>query len=224
MPNTLDCTNLTCPQPVIMTRKFIAENAPEQLTVVVDNSAASENVGRFLNSQGYAVERVQQGAHWHLRAQRDAAAPASPAAPSAPVPAHSAASPAAGPARAPGVNDVNDVNDAEEKIVVVLASEFLGSGDDELGAKLVKGFLMTLPELGSSLWRLLLLNGGAKLAVEGSPVLDELRALEKSGVRVMACGTCLEFFAIRDNLAVGESTTMLDVVTSMQLADKVLNF
>jgi selenium metabolism protein YedF len=110
----------------------------------------------------------------------------------------------------------------EQKVVVVIASNVFGSGNDELGAKLMKNFLASLPEFGPDLWRLILLNGGVKLAVKGSLVLDELGALEKAGTKVLSCGACLEFYKLTRELAAGETTNMLDVVTSMQLADKVI--
>jgi selenium metabolism protein YedF len=83
-------------------------------------------------------------------------------------------------------------------------------------------FLGTLPELGEALWRIILVNGGVKLAVTGSPVLEKLQTLAASGVSIIVCGTCLDFFGILDNKEVGETTNMLDVVTSLDLADKVI--
>jgi sulfur relay (sulfurtransferase) complex TusBCD TusD component (DsrE family) len=67
-----------------------------------------------------------------------------------------------------------------------------------------------------------MVNGGVKLAVKDSPVIEELKKLEASGVSILVCGTCLDFFGILDAKAVGQTTNMLDVVTSMQLATKVL--
>ena len=109
-----------------------------------------------------------------------------------------------------------------EKILVIVASEFYGTGDDVLGGRLVTNFLNTLPEMGESLWRVILLNGAVKLAVTGSPALGALQALKESGVDILVCTTCLDFFNLMDQRAVGETTNMLDVVTSMQVADKVL--
>ena len=86
----------------------------------------------------------------------------------------------------------------------------------------MKNFLTTLPELGNTLWRIVLLNGGVTLATEGSPVLAELQALEKDGVTILVCGTCLEHFGLLAKKTVGQTTNMLDVVTGMQLADKII--
>ena len=106
-------------------------------------------------------------------------------------------------------------------LVMIIAPVF-GSGDDELGGKLMKNFLSTLPEMGSALWRIVLLNGGVTLAAEGSPVLAQLQALEKSGVTILVCGACLEHFGLLSKKAVGETTNMLDVVSSMEAAYKII--
>ncbi len=86
----------------------------------------------------------------------------------------------------------------------------------------MQNFLRTLPEMGSTLWRIILLNGGVTLAAEGSPVLEPLQALEKAGVSILVCGTCLEHFGLLDKKAVGETTNMLDVVTSLAVAHKII--
>lgn len=192
---------MPCPQPVLRVREYIVENSPETLTVIVDNQAACENVTRFLHSQGYGVSPGQEGALWRLEAARAGDAPAQSAA---------------------GTDKAAPLSSVGEKILVVIPSNVFGSGDDELGGKLMKNFLLTLPEMGGSLWRIILLNGGVKLSVAESPVLAELLALEKQGVSILVCGSCLEFFGLLDRKKVGETTNMLDVVTSMQVAGKVL--
>ena len=101
-----------------------------------------------------------------------------------------------------------------------ITADTVGRGDPELGAKLMVNFVNTLPELGEGLWRVILVNGGVKLAVAGSPVLPKLKDLIASGVSLLVCGTCLDFFGILDKKEVGETTNMLDVVTSLALADK----
>ena len=77
--------------------------------------------------------------------------------------------------------------------------------------------------MGSDLWRLVLVNNGVKLGVEGSEVLPELKQLQDSGLQILVCGTCLTHFDLLELKQVGETTNMLDIVTAMQLADKVIN-
>jgi selenium metabolism protein YedF len=198
MEIALDCRDLACPGPVLRCKKCVEEEHPQTLTVTVDNQAARENVTRFLTTQGYAVTMTQRDGLFILSAT-SGAAPTAAAAPA------TSATPS-----------------SSRKTVVFITSDTLGRGDATLGGKLMFNFLGTLPELGEALWRIILVNGGVKLAVTGSPVLEKLQALAASGVSIIVCGTCLDFFGVLDNKEVGETTNMLDVVTSLDLADKVI--
>ena len=108
------------------------------------------------------------------------------------------------------------------KTLVFLNNEFIGSGDDELGAKLMFNFIATLPELGETLWRIVMVNSAVKLATENHICLEKLKELEANGVSILVCGTCLDHFNLLSKKQVGETTNMLDVVTSLQLASKVI--
>jgi len=112
---------------------------------------------------------------------------------------------------------------SEHKILIMVATDRMGRGDDELGRRLIVNFISTIHEMGQELWRLVLVNAGVKLAVEGSEVLDALKKLEESGVQLLVCGTCLNHFGLLEKKRVGETTNMLDIVTAMQLADKIIN-
>ena len=110
-----------------------------------------------------------------------------------------------------------------QKILVLIGTDRLGAGDDNLGRKLLVNFIGTLKEMGPELWGLVLVNAGVKLAVAGSEVLASLQELEKDRVMVLVCGTCLNHFNLLEEKQVGETTNMLDIVTHMQLADKVIS-
>ena len=125
-------------------------------------------------------------------------------------------SPEQAPAAAPAADTEN------RKTLVLITTDTLGRGDDELGARLMENFLASLPELGPSLWRIVLLNGGVKLAATEGKCLDTLKQLESSGVSILVCGTCLNFFYLLEAKQVGETTNMMDVVTSLSLAGKVI--
>ena len=112
---------------------------------------------------------------------------------------------------------------AVKKTLLILATDSLGKGDDELGRKIVINFINHMGEMGDDLWRLVLLNAGVKLAVEGSEVLPVLQELEKEGLGILICGPCLKVFNLFEKKQVGEITNMLDIVTSMQMADKVIS-
>jgi selenium metabolism protein YedF len=110
------------------------------------------------------------------------------------------------------------------KTLVILTTDSVGKGNDDLGRNIVTNFIKTLKEMGDDLWRLALLNGGVKLAVEGAEVLPQLQALAHEGLDILVCGRCLETFGLLEKKRVGEVTNMLDIVTSMQVAEKVISF
>lgn len=198
---TLDCRGLACPQPVMRTRDALEQEHPQELLVQVDNAAASENVSRFLRRSGFEVSVSQPGdALWEVRGLAQGAAPQAPDSEQAPAAT-------TGQAR---------------KTLVLITTETLGRGDDGLGARLMENFLASLPELGPSLWRIVLLNGGVRLASLPGKCLDTLKQLESNGVSILVCGTCLNFFNLLEAKQVGETTNMMDVVTCLALADKVI--
>lgn len=197
---TLDCRGLTCPQPVLNCKQTIEEQRPQVMVIKVDNQAAAENVTRFLGSQDYAVTRAKEGDLLVLTAKD-----------------------LASPGHCPAREDLlQEAEKSSEQLLVFISSETLGVGDVALGKKLMKNFIATLPEMGKNLWRIILVNGGVKLASTGSPVLKELQSLSAKGVSILVCGTCLEHFDLLAEKQVGETTNMLDVVTSLQVASKVI--
>jgi selenium metabolism protein YedF len=109
------------------------------------------------------------------------------------------------------------------RTLVLVATDHLGKGDDELGRSIVINFIQTMHEMGEDLWRLVLVNGGVKLAVAGAEVLPHLQELAEEGLDILVCGRCLETFGLLEKKQVGDVTNMVDIVTSMQVADKVIS-
>jgi selenium metabolism protein YedF len=193
---TLDCRGLACPNPVIKTKELIDRGDVQQLTVLVDNPAAQENVSRFLQRAGFEVRAEERQGTFTINGSRAAAGTCQIMVPEA--------------------------REVHRKILVLMGADRLGRGDEVLGTKLIANFIATLKEMGPELWCVVLLNAGVKLAVAGSEVLAGLQDLEQSGVRLLVCGTCLNHFQLLEAKQVGETTNMLDIVTAMQLADKVI--
>ena len=104
---------------------------------------------------------------------------------------------------------------------IIIQSETLGRGDDELGMMLMSRFLATLEDSRDKPAVLLFMNSGVKLVTEGSWALTHLKNLEKQGVEVLACGTCLDFFDLKDKVEVGKPTTMPRTVGSILNSDIV---
>jgi selenium metabolism protein YedF len=194
----IDARGLACPAPVLHIKATLQEEKPGAVKVIVDNAASQQNVQRFLESQGFETLLEKQGSDY-LVIGRCGTAPASDT--------------RATPAPEPDL----------KKIMVMCATDRMGFGDDALGLKLMVNFLRTLKEMGPELWRLVFVNNGVKLAIEGTEVLADLQALERGGLKIMVCGTCLNHFNLLEKKMVGETTNMLDIVTAMQLADKVVN-
>lgn len=199
MTTELDCRGLACPAPVLQTRNVIEKEHPESIMVTVDNEAARENVSRFLTSQKYEVSVDKLGQDFCLTGKKDQKC------------------------LVPGTPAVEAAEAERRKIMVMVTTDRMGHGDDELGAKLLINFLKTLKEMGTDLWRLVFVNNGVKLAITGADALGILKDLEEEGVHILVCGTCLTHFDLMDKKQVGETTNMLDIVTAMQLADKVIN-
>ncbi|MDD4701966.1 MAG: sulfurtransferase-like selenium metabolism protein YedF [Desulfovibrio sp.] len=194
----INCLGLACPQPVIRCRSAV-DNGMELLEVLVDNEPALENVQRFLQSRGYAVSAVADGPQkWRISAARDAATGVAAA------------------------SEKQKEHEQDQRTLVLITTETLGRGDDALGTKLMENFLATLPELGSRLWRLVLVNGGVKLTARPGPALDSLQKLAQQNVSILVCGACLGHYGLLEAKAVGETSNMLDIVTSLDLADKVI--
>lgn len=108
------------------------------------------------------------------------------------------------------------------KLVISVYTDCMGRGDDELGHKLMKAFIFAVTQQEELPATMLFYNGGAKLTVEGSPVLDDLKGLAEQGVEILTCGTCLDHFGIKDQLAVGEVTNMYVIVEKMEQAVRVV--
>ena len=194
----LDCRGLACPAPVLTTKQAIDADGLKELTVIVDNEAARQNVSRFFESQSFKVSVREEGEDFHVIGNKEDGNTQ--------------------------ITSANETVDAEnQKIMVMVATDRIGYGDDELGLKLMESFLKTLKEMGDELWRLVFVNNGVKLTIEDSTVLSDLRDLEDQGIHILVCGTCLTYFDLIEKKQVGETTNMLDIVTAMQLADKVIN-
>jgi selenium metabolism protein YedF len=196
MDSIVDCRGLACPQPVIRTKQAMAQS--DQVTTIVDNETAVQNVARMAEKEGYAVavEKKEDGIYLSLsragRAQIDVVA------------AESMPERALGP------------------IVLLIPSDGMGRGDEELGGILIRSFLHTLNEVVPLPDTIIFLNAGVKLTVAGSPVLEDLETLTQRGVEILACGTCLGHFGLKDKVAVGEVSNMYSIAEALLGAGKVV--
>ena len=198
----IDALGLECPAPVLKVKKTLEKEVINSISVLVDNDAARQNVTRFLKSQGFEVSEKTTGNNFKITGKRK----------------KEEQSLTASEKKTDG-----SWGKKRDKILVMVKTNHMGHGDDELGTKLMASFLKTLKEMGKDLWRIVFLNGGVKFTVHGSGALDDLKELEGNKVSILVCGTCLSHFNLLDKKQVGETTNMLDIVTSLQVADKVIN-
>lgn len=189
----IDCRGLACPAPVIQTKKAIEKSAGEPLRVLLDNGAARENVLRFCKSKGYtAAEEIGDDITSLIISCNFQPQP------------------------------INDLTDKSFTSVVVIASDRLGNGSDELGRLLLKNFIITLIELEKQPEKIIFVNSGVMLSTEGSELLEPLGKLFNTGVEILSCGVCLDYYGIREKLAVGVVTNMYTIAESMLLSGNAI--
>lgn len=201
MTREIDCRKLDCPAPLLQTEKLLKAQPISSIRILVDNDAALESVSLFLRSKGFEVGVDSDGITSAVEGTLD-------------------------PAQATPINFPSQTEEKKtqaQKIMVLVSGDKIGRGDDELGAKLMVNFIKTLEEMGKDLWQLVFVNHGVKLTTKDSGVLSELEALENHGIMILVCGTCLSHLGLTKEKKIGQTTNMLDIVTAMQIADKVVN-
>ncbi len=192
----LDCRGLPCPQPVINTKNALEGlKAGEKIVILVDNEAAVQNVSRFAEAQGHEFEVAKEETFWKIIITKGEGA-----GPEVPI---SCGEPASYP------------------VCVVFSARGMGSGDPTLSTLLLKAFLRTLTEAQEKPRRIICYNEGVFLTLEDSEVLEDLKDLEQAGVEILVCGTCLDYYRVKDKLAVGQVSNMYDILETM-LSSRVL--
>jgi len=192
---TVDALGDKCPVPVVKAKKALATMDEGTLEVLVDNETSVTNLTSFAKSQNCEVSSEQLAAEkYSVKIVK------------------TEASVAAAPQGTAGVGPR----------VVVVPSDVMGHGDDELGAVLIKAFIFALTQQDDLPDCILFYNGGVKLTCEGSPALEDLNKLACAGVEIFSCGTCLKHYGIEDKLAVGEVTNMYVIVEKQLQAGVVV--
>lgn len=213
MKKTIDARGMQCPLPVIETKKVLKDLTDGMVEVFVDNEIAVQNLTKMAKQMKlkYLSEKITQD-HYIVRIEL---------APKA-LEDVDKESNANQEAKLASETDQCCPNIREEFTVVVLSSDHMGEGNEQLGKALMKGFIYALTELEKLPKTILLYNGGAKLSVEGSDSLEDLKLLESQGVEILTCGTCLNFYEISDKLSVGSVTNMYAIAEIMRKASKII--
>ena len=191
----IDARGKACPQPVILAKKEI-DGGCRDLTVLVDNKTAVENLTRLGNSAGMTVTTGETAQGLFIRLTGEGKIVEEPV----------IACPTTGNGYA-----------------VFIGKDVVGAGDRELGYNLMKMALYTLAQGDSVPAHVLFMNDGVKLpAGEEQQVIDSLMTLIQKGSLVLVCGTCLNYYGIADRLKAGTVSNMYDIMSAMQRADKVI--
>ncbi len=196
MKHKIDARGLACPEPVVQTKNKMKEFS--QIEITVDNETALENIKRLAANSGWTFQHTVSGDNFIITIKSDKA----------------------------------QSSDADQKIsipydsegsVIVFSSNKMGSGDDDLGAILMKAFIHTILSLETTPSKLIFYNSGVLLTAEGSGVIDDLEALLEKGVEILICGTCVNFYNIGDKVKTGVLSNMYDILYTMNKASRIIN-
>ena len=201
MEKIIDCRGLACPLPVVNAKKAAeAMNPGDVLTVLVDNEIAVKNLSRFAEHKGFGVSADKKD-------EKEYAVIMS----------------ISGEAAESKEEEVACVMDSRRKgMLVVLSGNVMGNGDAKLGTSLMKAFVFALTKQDQLPDTILCYNSGAYLTCEGADTLEDLKLLESEGVTILTCGTCLDFYGLKEKLAVGGVTNMYDIVERMESAAQII--
>ena len=200
---TVNAIGDACPIPVVKTRKAMETiKGSEVVETLVDNEIAVENLKKMAGQMGYQVkdQKLEEGKYsvqiMVTEAEKIEKIQA----------------------------DICDCKPtAASDKVVVIRSNVMGEGEPELGKVLIKGFIYALSQQKELPKTILFYNGGACLTCEGSASLDDLKELEHRGVKILTCGTCLNFYGLSEKLKVGEVTNMYEIAETMSKASLIVS-
>jgi selenium metabolism protein YedF len=193
----IDVTGKPCPIPVIEAKKALRKAvAGETVRLLVDNDISRQNLEKMAGGLGCpcSFETREDG---NILVTITAGQADSPAA----------------------VRPLAE----DQGLVIAIGKNTMGTGNDELGAILIKGFIYALTELDRPPEALLFFNSGVRLTTEGSGIMGDLKKLEEKGTVVSSCGACLDFYQLEDKLAVGNVTNMYAIASAMAGAARLIN-
>ncbi|GAB6182242.1 sulfurtransferase-like selenium metabolism protein YedF [Desulfotomaculum defluvii] len=185
---------LACPQPVINTKRALEEIDQGTVVSIVDNEIAFENVKRFAENAGYEINTKEKNGEYYITI-----------------------------IKGEGTGPVEVVSTSCEttSVVYLITSNTFGNGAEDLGETLMISFFNSLLEKNPPRM-IMLVNSGVRLAIQQSRVLEQFSKLVAKGTEVIACGTCLDYYKLKDQLAVGRTTNMLEILENMTGGDKVI--
>lgn len=192
----VDARGKTCPQPVILTKREV-DAGELNITIIVDNETSKLNVIKFGTKLDYKCQEDIKEDGIYITLTKDTVCNECEAI-------------------------LADIKIDKSNSGYIFGTDILGSGSEKLGKTLMKGFIYTITETKPYPSFMIFLNGGVKLTTEGSDSIEDLRKLEEAGVKIVSCGTCLDFFEIKTKLSVGNISNMYDIVEIITNSDKTV--
>ena len=199
MEKILDARGMACPLPVVNAKKAAEGLHPgDTLIVRVDNEIAVQNLQRFAQHMGFTAtgEKVSES-EFTVTMVIGGEAKAEP-------------------------EVACNLDTRKKGMLVVLSGCTMGSGDEKLGKALMKAFVFALTKQDVLPETILCYNTGAYLTTDGADTLEDLKLLESEGVTILTCGTCLDFYGLKEKLAVGGVTNMYEIVQRMESAQTII--
>jgi len=191
----IDARGQLCPQPLILAKQAINDaNISGEFLLLIDNETSKENVERFLMDNHMLFETKKEGDCFQLIVSKS------------------------------GENINNKIDEychispekkSDQNHIIVIKNDKMGAGADELGVILIKGFINTIKAVSPLPQKIIFYNNGVKLTLKDSPVIESLKELEKKGIKILVCGTCTDYFNIKDKIGCGTISNMYDIVDSL---------
>lgn len=197
----VDCRGLACPQPVISAKKALDRMESGTVITLVDNEVAKENVSLFARNAGYSVAVEKEQGGYSITITKG--------------------SPAGNPGERPGKSAVTP-RQADAGVVYFITSNVLGQGSPDLGMTLMKSLMVTLAEMNPPPKALIFLNTGVYLPCEGSGVQEMIKSIAEKEVEVLACGTCLDYYKLKEKLSTGRVSNMYEINSYLAGPHKVI--
>lgn len=195
---TIDAKGKACPLPVVMAKKEI-ENGTANFDIVVDDMIAVTNIQKLAKTKGALMTYKEQDGCFvvSITTSEENCEECETV-----------------------INEV--VNAPKGHWTLFVSKEFMGTGDDVLGKKLIDMFLYTLTETEDLPKNIIFMNGGVKITCFDEQAIEHLKVLNKLGVKIVVCGTCINFFGIEKDLKIGEISNMYEITELLQEAPKVI--
>lgn len=199
----VDTKGQLCPAPLIATKRALKDTAVgDSFVVLTDNLTSFNNVSRFLKDNKTVFQVSQKDGVWSLTVTRGS-----------------------GELLRPKAEDYCEAPIAhfeQGNFIVVISSDKMGEGDAELGSLLIINFIKALKDLDKLPRKLVFYNSGVKLVTKSSPVIDHLRDLEKMGVELLLCATCVNFYKLEDQTGAGILSNMYVIAEAMASAGNII--